>query len=123
TGNRYSDLADVKRSIQRARAAGRDVLLNFHLSDSWADPVNQIAPAAWHPILDTLSLLQDSLYKYLYNALDHLAGQGLLPDIVQVGNETNRNILQAPGSQQFWSLNWPRNNLLFNSAISAVRDA
>jgi arabinogalactan endo-1,4-beta-galactosidase len=42
-GNRYSDLADVKIAIGRAHAAGMEVLLDFHLSDNWADPGKQEA--------------------------------------------------------------------------------
>ncbi len=120
-GDRYSDLADVKQSIQRARESNMDVLLDFHLSDTWADPSQQIAPAAWQPIQADLAVLQDSLYQYVFGALDHLAGEGLLPDIVQIGNETDRDILQSGGNLP-WSLRWPRQALLFNRAIDAVRD-
>ena len=121
-GQRYSDLADVKRSIRRAREANMGVLLDFHLSDTWADPSQQIAPAAWQPIQADLAVLQDSLYQYIFGTLDHLAGEGLLPDIIQVGNEIDRDILQSGGNLP-WSLRWPRQALLVNVAIDAVRDA
>src|SRR5690242_19844956 len=45
-GQRYSDFQDVRHSIMRAKAQGMQVLLDFHLSDTWADPGNQVAPAA-----------------------------------------------------------------------------
>src|SRR5690606_24901704 len=49
--------------------------------------------------------------------------EGLMPEMVQIGNETNRGILL---SQQVndagWVLDWNRNGQLFNSAIRAVRD-
>src|SRR5262245_20406048 len=38
TWTKYSNLADVKRSIKRAKAAGMQVMLAFHYSDTWADP-------------------------------------------------------------------------------------
>ena len=44
---RYSNLADVTKTIRRAKAAGMQVLLDFHYSDDWADGDKQIAPAAW----------------------------------------------------------------------------
>jgi arabinogalactan endo-1,4-beta-galactosidase len=44
---KYSNLADVKRSIRRAKQAGLQVLLDFHYSDDWADGDKQIAPKAW----------------------------------------------------------------------------
>ncbi len=123
-GQRYSDLADVRRSIQRAKAAGMQVLLDFHLSDTWADPSRQLAPAAWLNVVDNLPLLQDSLYHYVYNTLLALDEEGLLPEMVQIGNETNRGILLSPEvNNSGWVLDWERNSQLFNTAIQAVRDA
>ena len=121
-GRRYSDIADVKKSIQRAKDKGMDVLLNFHLSDNWADPSKQIIPAAWLEVADNLEVLQDSLYNYISNTLATLDAEGLLPEMVQIGNETNRGILLTPEQNQQWTLDWDRNAPLFNSAISAVRD-
>jgi arabinogalactan endo-1,4-beta-galactosidase len=123
-GQRYSDFADVVRSSRRAKEAGMQVLLDFHLSDLWADPSRQIAPAAWHGVVDDLPTLQDSLYHYVYGTLMALQAEGLLPEMVQVGNETNRGILLSPEvNNAGWSLDWPRNAALFNTGIQAVRDA
>jgi arabinogalactan endo-1,4-beta-galactosidase len=122
-GHRYGDLADVKRAIARARAKGMHVLLNFHLSDNWADPSKQIVPAAWDHIVDDLPVLKDSLYNYISSTLLHLHGEALLPEMVQIGNETNRGILLSQEQNDAgWVLDWPRNSQLFNSAIQAVRD-
>jgi arabinogalactan endo-1,4-beta-galactosidase len=122
-GIRYSDFEDVRQSIQRAKDQNMDVLLDFHLSDNWADPSHQVAPDAWSAVLDDLEILQDSLYQYIYHTLSLLAEDDLLPDLVQIGNETNKGILQSQqNNDQGWSLNWPRNKALFNTAIDAVRD-
>ena len=122
-GHRYSDLADVKRSIARAHAAGMEVLLDFHLSDNWADPGKQVVPAAWAAVVDDLPVLQDSLYRYVAGTLLELHGEGLLPAMVQIGNETNRGILQSQEDNDAgWTLDWSRNAALFNRAIAAVRD-
>lgn len=122
-GRRYGDLADVRRSIRRARAAGMAVLLDFHLSDTWADPSRQLVPAAWAPVVDNLPVLEDSLYGYIYRTLAGLAADGLLPELVQIGNETNRGILQSQAAHDAgWKLDWPRNARLFKKAIAAVRD-
>ena len=43
----YGTFADVTRSIRRARQHEMAVLLDFHYSDDWADPGNQIIPSAW----------------------------------------------------------------------------
>jgi arabinogalactan endo-1,4-beta-galactosidase len=123
SGNRYSDLADVKRSIQRAKGEGMKVLLDFHLSDTWADPGNQVVPAAWSAVVDSLDRLKDSLYNYIYRTLDELDGEGLLPEMVQIGNETNKGILLSQAANGAgWQLDWTRNAALFNEAIRAVRD-
>ncbi|MCK6690870.1 MAG: arabinogalactan endo-1,4-beta-galactosidase [Thermoanaerobaculia bacterium] len=123
SGKRYSDLADVKKSIARAKAAGMQVLLDFHLSDNWADPSKQRVPAAWLPVVNNLPVLQDSLKNYIYNTLLDLAVENLLPEMVQIGNETNKGILLSPQDDaNGWVLNWPRNAALFNTAIQAVRD-
>jgi arabinogalactan endo-1,4-beta-galactosidase len=122
-GNRYSDLLDVKKSIQRAKAKGFDVLLDFHLSDNWADPSKQIIPAAWSSVVDSLSILKDSLYHYIYNTFTDLHQNNLLPKIIQIGNETNRGILLSEAvNNAGWTLDWNRNALLFNEAIRAVED-
>ncbi|MCB0669452.1 MAG: glycosyl hydrolase 53 family protein [Saprospiraceae bacterium] len=121
-GKRYSDLADVTKSIRRAKDHGMSVLLDFHLSDNWADPSKQLVPAAWLGVVDTLDLLQDSLYNYIHRVLTGLSDQGLLPEMVQIGNETNKGILLSPEDNQSYTLDWSRNSILFNRAIAAVRD-
>lgn len=123
TGNRYSDFEDVRLAIMRAKAEGLQVLLDFHLSDNWADPSKQVAPEAWTSVLDNLPVLQDSLYNYIYSTLNQLAVQNLLPQLVQIGNETNKGILQSQeDNDSGWKLDWDRNAPLFNSAIEAVRE-
>lgn len=122
SGNRYSDFSDVKRSIQRAKSAGMQVLLDFHLSDNWADPGKQLVPAAWLPVVNNLPTLKDSLYNYISNTLLALDEENLLPEMVQIGNETNKGILLSPEDNEAeWVLDWDRNTQLFNRAIEAVR--
>ncbi len=122
SGNRYSDFEDVRFSIMRAKALGMQVLLDFHLSDNWADPGKQLVPAAWLGVVDNLPVLKDSLYNYISSTLLALDSEGLLPEMVQIGNETNRGILLSPVDNAVWTLDWNRNSQLFNRAIQAVRD-
>ncbi len=122
SGHRYSDLADVRKGILRAKAAGMQVLLDFHLSDNWADPQKQRVPAAWEGVVNNLPLLKDSLYNYISQTLLSLHADGLLPDMVQIGNETNKGILLSPQQDTGpWVLDWNRNSQLFKRAIEAVR--
>ena len=69
------------------------VLLDFHYSDFWADPHKQTIPDAWKHISD-VKILSDSVYQYTYSTLSNLADANLAPELVQVGNETNIEILQ-----------------------------
>jgi arabinogalactan endo-1,4-beta-galactosidase len=115
---KYSDLADVTKTIRRAKAAGMQVLLDFHYSDDWADGDKQIVPAAWAK-LDTAGQAK-ALYDYTREVLEGLDRQGLMPEMVQVGNETNPELMA--GAKQK-SINWQRNATLLNAGIKAVRDA
>jgi arabinogalactan endo-1,4-beta-galactosidase len=119
--NRYSGLEDVKKSIRRAKAANMKVLLDFHYSDIWADPGRQNIPKAWSTITD-LNVLGDSLYGYTLNTLLTLNKEGLLPEMVQVGNEINSEILQ-PEDKAKPIIDWKRNAFLLNKGIAAVREA
>jgi arabinogalactan endo-1,4-beta-galactosidase len=121
TWTKYSTLDDVIRSIKRAKALGMQVLLDFHYSDTWADPSKQIIPAAWAKITNQHELGQ-ALHDYTYDTLMQLDSMGLLPEMVQVGNEINSEILRAENSSGY-PINWERNAFLLNTAIQAVREA
>jgi arabinogalactan endo-1,4-beta-galactosidase len=122
TRTKYSTLADVKKSITRAKALGMQVLLDFHYSDDWADGDKQIIPAKWANITDQTVLAQ-TLYQYTYTTLMALDHDGLMPEMVQVGNEINGEILGQAGWPKSRPIDWTRNALLLNAAIKAVRDA
>ncbi len=116
----YSNLNDVKKSIKRAKDVGFFVLLDFHYSDTWADPGKQTIPAAWLSLVNDTPALAQELYDYTYEVLDELYNEGLAPDIVQVGNEINPMILQE--GELSWPIDWNRNATLLNKAITAIRD-
>jgi arabinogalactan endo-1,4-beta-galactosidase len=116
---KYSNLADVKRSIRRAKQAGMQVLLDFHYSDDWADGDKQIAPKAWAK-LSTPDQAK-ALYAFTHDTLTELNREGLTPELVQVGNETNGEIVSSLAKAKE-PINWDRNALLFNAGIKAVRD-
>ena len=117
----YSTLNDVERSMKRAKTAGLEVLLDFHYSDTWTDPQQNLVPAAWKPVVKNSSLLPDSVYNYTYRTLEHLNSVGLLPVIVQIGNETNFNVIVADNND-LQPVNYARNVKLFNAGLKAVSD-
>ena len=120
TWTNYSNINDVKKSIQRAKSEGMKVLLDFHYSDSWADPSNQEIPAAWLNQINNTELLGDLVYNYTFDTLNELYNLNLLPEIVQIGNEINAMILQ--NGEVKWPIDWLRNSALINKGIKAVRD-
>lgn len=117
----YSDLEDVTKTLQRAKANNMKTLLDFHYSDTWTDPEKQFIPKAWAHITDTNELAA-ILYDYTIDTLSALDKKNLLPDMVQVGNETNIEILQPEKTIVNGIPNWQRNATLLNSGIKAVRD-
>jgi arabinogalactan endo-1,4-beta-galactosidase len=122
----YNDLQDVKRSFSLARAKGIKILLDFHYSDEWADPGKQFIPAAWQQI-KSIDVLRDSVYNYTFKTLQYLNAQGLMPDLVQVGNETNCGMLFSEAPAGFPACNvcdgqWQNAGIAFNAGIKAVRD-
>jgi len=121
---KYSDLDDARETIRRARAAGMEVLLDFHYSDDWADGDKQIVPAAWRSIRDDVPALSQAVYDYTFQTLRTLDDEGLMPDQVQVGNETNPELMgEADWKTTHAGINWDRNAALLNAGIKAVRDA
>lgn len=118
----YSTYSDVEKTIRRAKEAGMQVLLNIHYSDDWADPQQQIIPEAWSKISEE-SVLLDSIYSYTFETIRKLNAKGLMPEMVQVGNETNNEILMPEPYTEGDTINWKRNIALFNSGIQAVVDA
>lgn len=121
TWTQYSTLSDVKRSIGRAKAAGLNVLLDFHYSDSWTDPEKNLVPEAWRPVVKYSDILADSVYNYTYQTLTHLMNTNLLPELVQIGNETNKSIMVADNAD-LEPTNFVRNTKLFNAGLQAVAD-
>jgi len=120
--NEFSGLEDVKKTIRRAKDNEMEILLDFHYSDTWADPQHQVIPRAWENIQD-LDILGDSLFSYTLNTLLALDREGLLPEFVQVGNEVNIEIMQPADSMVVDAINWPRNIFLLNKGIEAVKEA
>jgi arabinogalactan endo-1,4-beta-galactosidase len=115
----YNDLADVKVAIRRSKEAGLAVNLDFHYSDTWADPHKQEIPAAWMGL--GFNELKDSVYQYTYQVLTSLDKDGLMPEMVQIGNEINPGMLLPVGS--YAAFGWQKLGDLINSGIKAVRDA
>ena len=86
---------DVVAKAKRATALGMRVMIDFHYSDSWADPGQQTKPAAWGT--HTFTQLLTDVYDHTYDVLNTLKANGVTPEWVQVGNETNDGMLWPEG--------------------------
>lgn len=86
------DLAYVKALGKRIKDAGLKFMLDFHYSDTWADPSNQKLPADWSDC-KTAEQKAEQVYSYTKDCLNELKSAGATPDFVQVGNEISYGIV------------------------------
>jgi arabinogalactan endo-1,4-beta-galactosidase len=96
---------------------GLPILLDFHYSDTWADPGHQAIPAAWSS--DTLAQLETQVFNYSKQVVGDLVAQGTPPAMVQVGNEINGGMLWTLGSTS----NWSQLAALLKQGIAGVKAA
>ena len=100
----------------RAKAKGLEVMLDFHYSDTWADPAHQTKPATWASV--PFAALKDSVYAHTYYTLNLLKQAGVTPKWVQIGNEIPSGMLWPSGH-----INNPQQLAeLINSGNQAVKD-
>jgi len=86
---------DVVKMAKRAKDKGFRVMIDFHYSDSWADPGKQNKPAAWSS--HNLDQLKADVASHTTEILKALKDSGVTPEWVQVGNETNDGMLWEEG--------------------------
>ncbi|GAA0990881.1 glycosyl hydrolase 53 family protein [Acrocarpospora macrocephala] len=91
----YNNKARVLAMATRAKALGLGLLIDFHYSDSWADPGKQYKPAAWTSL--SFANLRTAVYNHTFDVLNALKSQGTTADMVQVGNEINDGMLWEDG--------------------------
>lgn len=87
--------AETAQMAARAKEKGLDVMINFHYSDTWADPAHQTKPATWANV--SFAALQDSLYTHTQYTLNLLKQAGVTPKWVQIGNEIPSGMLWPSG--------------------------
>ncbi len=97
----WNNGADTLYMAKRAIAQGQRVMIDFHYSDSWADPGKQTIPAAWTD--HSLAALQSKVYSHTYDILNYLKSNGVTVTWVQVGNEINSGMLWPTGSTSNFS--------------------
>lgn len=114
----WNSAADVAAKAIRAKNLGMKIMIDFHYSDTWADPGNQAKPAAW--AAQDAATLQTSVYNHTYNVMNMLKGNGITPDWVQVGNETNDGMLWPEGKASVNMSNYAKFFIAGYNAVKAV---
>ena len=121
------DLEYVKALGKRIKDAGHKFMLDFHYSDTWADPGKQWTPDAWKTLND--EALATKLYEYTKSCLEALKAAGAEPDFIQTGNEISYGMLwgvSGTTANRCYTnspeANWKRFFSLLNKAGAACRE-
>ena len=103
--NVCQDLEYVQKLGKRIKDAGLYFLLDFHYSDTWADPEHQAMPQIFD-MVNTPAF--EYIYYYTKESLEALVKAGATPDFIQTGNEVSFGMLWdvckiGPKSDNDWS--------------------
>ncbi|MDE6299351.1 MAG: arabinogalactan endo-1,4-beta-galactosidase, partial [Muribaculaceae bacterium] len=127
--NACQTIESVLPLCRRIKAAGMDLMIDFHYSDTWADPAQQYTPKQWAGMND--SELCEEIYRYTRESLLTLKEAGVTPDFIQPGNEISFGMLwggvgtpEADLKKTFLGsdANWARLGALLGNAIKACRE-
>jgi len=114
----WCNKADMLVKAKRAKAMGFRIMVDFHYSDSWADPGKQPKPAAWAN--QNIEGLKTSVYNHTTDVLTTLKNEGVVAEWVQVGNETNNGMLWEEGKASVSMKNFADLVLAGYNAVKAV---
>lgn len=125
--NACQDLPYIIPLCKRIKEDGFALMLDFHYSDTWADPLKQWTPAAWQGLTDME--LYFKIYDYTKETLETLREEGIVPDFIQPGNEISYGMLWGPAGTNNplkvypdSDTNWSRFATLLRKAIQACRE-
>lgn len=125
--NPYSSINNLDYTVPlavRVKSAGLKFLLDFHYSDSWADPGKQTKPAAWAGL--NFTQLEAQIRDTSSNCIAAFKAAGAMPDYVQVGNEIISGMVWNDGrvgGSYDTPAQWVNFGRLLKAAIQGVRDA
>ncbi|MDE7346761.1 MAG: arabinogalactan endo-1,4-beta-galactosidase [Muribaculaceae bacterium] len=127
--NACQDLTYITPLCKRIVDNGFNLMLDFHYSDTWADPAKQWIPESWRGLND--EQLCQMIYDYTKQTLSALKDAGVTPAFIQPGNEISYGMLWGmeddPSSTLKKTLmgndaNWTRLGKLLSRAIKACRE-
>lgn len=112
----WCNKSDLLVKAIRANRLGMRLMINFHYSDSWADPGQQTKPAAWQNL--GFDELKTAVAAHTREVLETLKAHNITPEWVQVGNETGNGMLWEDGRA---SDNMKNYALLNNAGYDAAK--
>lgn len=121
--NGINNLQSTIHIAKRVKALGMKMLLDFHYSDTWADPAHQTKPAAWQSA--PYAALKESVYSYTYSVLQSMKNELVYPELVQIGNETICGMLWNDGhvcGTNNTAAQWAQYAGLVKESIRAVQE-
>lgn len=122
---RNAVIQDVPYTIElakRIKQSGSVFLLDFHYSDTWADPGKQYKPKAWENL--TFDQLAAKIETYTAEVIAAFKKENVLPDIVQIGNEIDPGFLWPDGQLYKGDPDqkWEQFTTLLKSAIRGIQN-
>lgn len=91
----WNSREDVLVKALRAKELGMRLMIDFHYSDTWADPGSQTIPAAWSSY--DIEAMKQAVADHTVDVLSLLKEFDIEPEWVQVGNETTDGMLWELG--------------------------
>lgn len=91
----WNSATDVLVKAMRAQQLGMRIMIDFHYSDTWADPGNQSPPEAWKSY--DIDALVKAVSDHTTETLSLLKKYGVEVEWVQVGNETRTGMMWPLG--------------------------
>lgn len=91
----WNSKEDVLKKCLRAKELGMKIMIDFHYSDTWADPGKQIVPKAWESY--DLDAMAKAVADHTSDVLNTLKDNGVDVAWVQVGNEVTNGMLWEKG--------------------------
>ena len=110
-----NDLEYTIALAKEAKSMGYKFLLDFHYSDTWADPQKQFLPKTWEGL--SPDILIDSVFDYTKKTIEAFRKADVLPDMVQNGNEIIHGMMWPHGKIPE---NWDNFAALVQSGINGV---
>ena len=108
---------DVLEKAKRVRDNGMRLMIDFHYSDTWADPGQQAVPKAWKDY--DINSLRQALRDHTLDVLGELKNNDIDVEWVQVGNETTNGMMWPLGKASDHMENYA---LLTNDGYEAVKE-